>query len=120
MQISKDKLGKQVKKQVEEIFYQTLADLRRKEDAQIFVRDFLTKTEQIVLTKRLAIAMYLEKGRSYEEIKNALKVSSATIASVDKMMQQKSEGFILALKRIEAEEWAAQLVKKISRFFKNL
>ncbi|PIS09290.1 hypothetical protein COT75_02175 [Candidatus Beckwithbacteria bacterium CG10_big_fil_rev_8_21_14_0_10_34_10] len=118
MQVSKNKLNKQVEKQIYEIFFQTLADLKRKEDVKIFIRDFFTPTEQSVLVKRLAVAMYLEKGRSYEQIKEALKVSSATIANVDKMMNKSSEGFILALRRIEAEEWAGKLAKKVTNFFK--
>ena len=120
MQVSKTKLNKQVEKQIYEIFYQTIADLRRKEDAKIFIRDFFTKTEKSVMIKRLAVAMYLEKGRSYDQIKNALKVSSATIANVDKIMSRGSEGFVLALKRIEAEEWAGKLSKKISDWLKKL
>lgn len=119
MQVSKNKLNRQLEKQIFEIFYQTLADLKRKEDVKIFIRDFLTKTEQSVLAKRLAVAMYLEKNRSYDQIKQALKVSSATIATVDRMMQQHSEGFVVALKRIEAEEWADKVAKQISSFFKK-
>ena len=119
MRVSKTKLNAQVEKQIYEIFYQTVADLKRKEDVKIFMRDFFTKTEQSIMTKRLAVAMYLEKDRSYDQIKKALKVSSATISSVDKMMNKNSEGFILALRRIEAEEWAGKLAKKISGWFKN-
>ena len=119
MQVSKTKLNPQVKKQIYEIFYQTVADFKRPEDVKIFIRDFFTKTEQSVMTKRLATAMYLEKGRSYQQIKTALKVSSATIANVDKMMNKNSEGFILALQRIEAEEWAFKLARKISDFLKK-
>ena len=120
MQISKNKLNQQVAKQIRNIFCQTLADLGRRGDVEIFIRDFFTPTEQSVLTKRLAIAMYLEKGRSYDQIKSTLKVSSATIANVDKMMNEKSEGFVLALRRIEAEEWAGKLAKSVARFFKKL
>lgn len=120
MQVSKTKLNAQIEKQIFEIFYQTIADLKRKDDVKIFVRDFFTKTEQSVIAKRLAIAMYLDKNRSYEQIKNALKVSSATIANVDKMMTKNSEGFVLALRRIEAEEWAGNLAKKISDWLKKL
>lgn len=116
MQTSSKKLNPQIQKQINRVFYQTLADLKRLEDMKIFVRDFLTETEQSVLTKRLAVAMYLEKGRSYGQIKQALKVSSATIASVDKMMNQKSEGFVLALRRIEADEWAEKISRKLLAF----
>ncbi len=119
MQVSKKKLNKQVEKQISEIFYQTIADFKKPEDVKIFMRDFFTKTEYSVITKRLAVAMYLEKNRSYEQIKNALKVSSATIASVDKMMNKNSEGFILALRRIEAEEWASKLTKKLTDWLKK-
>ena len=120
MQTSAKKLNPQIQKQIDRIFYQTLADLKRIEDMKIFLRDFLTQTEQSVLTKRLAVAMYLEKGRSYDQIKQALKVSSATIAHVDKMMNQKSEGFILALRRMEADEWASRISKKVLGFLNKL
>lgn len=120
MQVSKTKLNREIEKQIYEIFFQTLADLKRKEDVKIFCRDFFTKTELSVLAKRLAVAMYLEKGRYYDQIKDALKVSSATIASVDKMMNKNSEGFVLALKRIEAEEWAAGISRAINKFLYRL
>ncbi len=69
-----------------------------------------------VLAKRLAIAYWLKKGRSYNNIKNNLKVSSATIASV----QSKTDnpGFQMALKNLEAEEWANVWEKKIKKFIK--
>jgi uncharacterized protein YerC len=119
MQVSKDKLNSKVRKYVHDIFYQTISDIHSKENAKIFCRDFLTETELTVLTKRLAIAIYLEKNRSYDQIKDVLKVSSATIANVDKMMQKKSEGFVIALKRIQADEWASKLAKKIADFFEK-
>lgn len=119
MQVSKNKLKAQVQKQITEIFCQAIADLRKPEEVKIFVRDFFTKTEQTAIVKRLAIAIYLQKSRSYEQIKQALKVSSATIANVDKMMNKKGEGFAMVLKKIEAEEWALNLAKKLSGVFKK-
>ena len=68
----------------------------------------------MVLAKRLAIAYWLKKGRSYQNIKNNLKVSSATIASVQSQME--NPGFQLALKKIEADEWASNWSKKIKGF----
>jgi len=119
MQVSKDKLTPKVRKYIRDCFYGTISDIHSKQDAKIFARDFFTKTELTVLTKRLAIALYLEKNRSYDQIKDVLKVSSATIANTDKMMQKKSEGFVIALKRIRAEEWASRLAKKIASFFEK-
>ena len=65
-----------------------------------------------VLVKRLAIAIFLDKGRSYENIRNILKVSSATIASVNEQMG--NPGIQLALRKIKADEWADEWTEKIS------
>ena len=49
-----------------------------------------------------------------QQIKKQLNVSSATIASVAESMQKKPQGFILALKNLQAETWANKTVKKIT------
>lgn len=79
-----------------------------------FFADILSKTERTVLAKRLAIAYYLKKNKSYDVIRNDLKVSSATVATVQGWLEQGNEGLNLALKSIEAEEWAGELADKIS------
>lgn len=120
MQVSKVRLEAKIKKEVFNDFYQALVDFKKSEDIKIFCQDFLTKAEQIILAKRLAIAYWLEKDKSYDEIKNSLKVSSATIANVDKMMSRGKRGFALALKKIEANRWASNLAEKISRKLKKV
>ena len=72
------------------------------------------------MAKRLAIAYHLEKNKSYDEIKNNLKVSSATIANIDKMMIKGKKGFALALGKIEADRWASELAKKINKKLKKI
>ncbi len=113
VQISKQKLNKSLEDQIFEIFSQVLADTNTKEQAKALLEDFLTKTEKTTLAKRLAVAHYLERGRSYENIKNTLKVSSATIASVQRMMRL--QGFDLLLQKITADQWADKWSKKISK-----
>jgi TrpR-related protein YerC/YecD len=110
-QISKRALNKILENQIFDILSQVLADTNTKEQAHSLLDDFLTKTEKTTLAKRLAIAHYLERGRSYENIKNTLKVSSATISTVQRMMHQK--GFDLLLQKINAEQWADKWTQKI-------
>lgn len=69
------------------------------------------------MSKRLAVAYWLKKGRSYENIKQNLKVSSATIASVQENF--KKGGFQIVLKKLEAEEWANKWSVKIKKFVKR-
>lgn len=116
MQISAQKLNANIEKQVFAILYQVLADARQSEEVEELLKDLLTNGERVALSKRLAIAVYLEKGRSYENIKNTFKVSSATIASVQEMMG--NPGIQLALKKVKAEEWADGWAKKLSGIIK--
>jgi uncharacterized protein YerC len=112
MQVSKQKLNKNIEKQIYTIFYQLMVDLKTIDETEKLMKDLLSTTEREVIAKRVAIAIFLDKGRSYENIKNTLKVSSATIASVQENMG--NPGMQLALQKIKAEEWADQWAGKIT------
>lgn len=112
MQISKQKLNTNIKKQIEDIFYKLVEDINSASEAKLIFTDLLSETEQQAIVKRLAIAIFLDKGRSYENIKHYLKVSSATIASVTEKMGD--PGMERALQKVKAEEWADDWSKKIS------
>ena len=116
MRVSDRKLNPSLKKQVEATFEQTLIDLKDVNELKSFLKDFFKDSEREAFAKRLAVAYWLKKGRSYNNIKNNLKVSSATIASVQSII--KTDGMRLAIKKIEAEEWANQWTQKIRKFVK--
>ena len=116
MRISKNKLNDSLKKEIIRTFFQTINDLKGTGEIETFFKNFFNDAELETYSKRLAIAYWLKKGRSYENIKNNLKVSSATIATVEKLLN--SEGFKLALKKMEAEEWANVWSQKIKKFVK--
>lgn len=105
-----------LKKQIEDLLAQTIADLRDLREAKTFLTDFFNESELGIFAKRMAVAYWLKKGRSYDNIINNLKVSSATIASIQSMI--KKPGFKLALQKIEAEEWANKWAEKIKKFIK--
>lgn len=113
MRTSNIKINSSLKKQITQTFAQLLTDLTRPDEAKKFLNDFFNKDELEIYAKRLAIAYWLKKGRSYANIKTNLKVSSTTIASVQEML--KKPGLVLALKKIEAEEWANKWVGKIKK-----
>ncbi len=114
MQISKSRLSRTIKEQILINLFQVFTDLNTIEDVKSFMESFYSKDEIITAAKRLAVACSLEKGDSYEEIKNMFRVSSATIANVDKIKNQNKKGFNIAFERLEAEHWAGELAKKIS------
>lgn len=114
MRISEKKINRTLQKQVQEMLFQALADLKNPQETKQFMNDFFTEAEGEVFTKRLAIAYWLKKGRTYANIKKNLKVSSATIANVQELMTK--PGFQLLLRKIEAEEWANVWADRIKKF----
>ncbi len=114
MRASGKKINKTLKNRIEKTFVQVVADFRDTKKTEAFLKGFMTDSEFEGFARRLAIAYWLRKGRSYENIKENLKVSSATIANVAEMM--KKDGFESAIKSIEADEWANQWSEKIRKF----
>lgn len=114
MRVSGQKLNPSLENQIAKTFAQTISDFKDSDEVFSFLRDFFNQTELETFAKRLAIAYWLKKGRSWENIKQNLKVSSATIATVQTQMQK--PGFALALKKLEAEEWANVWADKIKKF----
>lgn len=118
MRTSSQKLNYSLKNQIIKVLAQTLADLKNTREALVFIQDFFTDAEIETFAKRLAIAYWLKKKKSYTNIKQNLKVSSATIAEVSSSAE--TPGFKRALEKIEAEEWANQWAKRIKKFTKKI
>ena len=114
MRTSDQKIKPSLKNQITKLLAQSIADLKSLKEANTFLEDFLTVSEFESLSKRLAVAYWLRKRRSYSNIKRNLRVSSATVATIQSKIG--SEGFQLALKNIEAEEWANLWSKRIKNF----
>ena len=100
-----------LQKELENTFLQTLEDLKTKENIKIFLNDFLEEDELQKLYKRLAISYWIKKGRTLENIKNNIKATDKEIQIVKSKINKK--GYKLALKLMEAEEWANVWSKKI-------
>ena len=116
MRLSKKKIKRNIERQIYQLLYQVVADIHSADEAETFLDSILTSTELEALSKRMAVARFLDKGLSYDEIKNTLKVSSATVASVAEQLK-KEEGFKIALEKIRADEWAEKWSKKLNQIF---
>lgn len=118
MQLSNNPLNKNIEKQLSEMMYGILAELDTPEDVKMVMNDVLTEGERMAILKRLGIAVYLDKGRSYEDVKNNIKVSSATIASVAENLG--NSGWQEMIKRIKAEAWASEWTNKITKGIRRI
>jgi uncharacterized protein YerC len=116
MRVSGTKVNPALEKQIYAMFIQAITDLRDNLETKSFLRDFFNETEYETFVKRLAIAYWLKNKRSYQNIKDNLKVSSATIAMVQSILDK--PGIKLILKKVEAEQWANKWAEKIKRFIR--
>src|SRR3989338_4806021 len=118
MQLSKKRINNTLDKQIKEMLLGVLAEIKSPSQMGEVLNDLLTEAERTAITKRLAIAIYLDKGRNYEDVKNNLKVSSATIASVAEALG--NPGYQEVIRLIKAEEWATEWTSKISKGIKRV
>lgn len=116
MRVSDKKMNPILKKQIVDSFFKALLDMKNEKEIKLFLEDLLTDAEVETYSKRLAIIYWLKKGRSYSNVKDNLKVSSATIASIQNLIDK--PGIKLALKKLEAEEWANQWSEKLKKAIK--
>lgn len=80
-QVSKYKLRDDIKLQIEDLFYTSIAKLKNKKEVESFLSEFLTRNEKTMLSKRVAVGILLSRGFNYREISRELKVSTSTITS---------------------------------------
>ncbi|MBU1200672.1 hypothetical protein KJ953_04055 [Patescibacteria group bacterium] len=118
MQLSKKKINNTLNLQLKKMFLGVLAEIKSPEEIGVILQDLLTETERAIILKRLGIAVYLDKGRSYENIKNNIRVSSATIAGVAESLG--NPGFQEIIKRIKADQWAEETSGKIVRGIRKI
>lgn len=109
-QVSKYPISKTITDRIFEIFAKTLINIKNENDANLFVTDLLTPTEKIMLAKRLAIAYLLEKNYDYQTIKQIIKVSSGTVASVNIARKYGNNGYKKLLNKINEDEKLQKLV----------
>ena len=117
MQISKQKVNKSLEKQLALMLYQLVCDIKNVKEAEDILKNILSDTELTTVIKRLGVGYWLTKRRSYEVIRDNLKVSSATIATIHQELEK--PGWKMALKKVLAEEWATKWEAKIKKILGN-
>lgn len=112
-QISKYPVSDSTHQRIIEILFETLVSIKSKDEAHQFIKDFLSPTEQTMLSKRLAIAFLLEKDYDFRTISKVLHVSTTTISHVNLMRKYGSRGYKAMIEKILSEERVKDFVLKV-------
>lgn len=110
-------MNSSLQKTINQTFLQLLEDLKDKKEIQVLFQDLMGTEEYEELVKKLAIVYWLRKKRPADIIESNLDVSKKEIKDVEKLMDK--DGIKLAIKYMEAEEFANTWVEKIKEFKKK-
>lgn len=112
--ISRRPVRKELEERMFALLMQSFRDLNNEKDVFNFIEDLLSPTEKIMIAKRLAIAILLEKGWNSREISFTLKVSTATVNSVRIKISFLGKGYKQAVKTILQKEEVASFFEKLA------
>jgi len=119
--VSKRLLNKDLENYIFEIFLKTIAKLNNLSEIRDYLHDLLSPTERTMLIKRLAIAVMLTKGYTYDQIDNTLKVSRPTIMTVSYFLKHgKRGGYKRAVDEILKDQKKEAFFDKIEEILLSL
>lgn len=88
---------------LDELFDAVLT-LEDREDCYRFFEDICTINELHAISQRLQVAKLLSQKKTYSEIEELTKASTATISRINKCLVYGAEGYQRVLERLEKQE----------------
>lgn len=85
---------------IDELFNAILT-LENTEDCYRFFEDICTVNEIHSIAQRLQVAKFLSEGKTYNEIENITKASTATISRINKCLIYGADGYKRVLERLK-------------------
>lgn len=83
--------------------YEAIINIRSTEECKSFLEDICTIKEMMDLSQRLEVALLLNEGKSYTEIANQTKASTATISRVNRCFTYGNGGYKVIIDRMVGE-----------------
>lgn len=88
---------------LDELFDAVLT-LENREDCYRFFEDICTINELHAISQRLQVAKLLSEKKTYSEIEEQTKASTATISRINKCLVYGAEGYQRVLERLESQK----------------
>ena len=118
-QLSKNPLSRETNQEIQATLWWLLARLGNDSEIKIFLNGLLTKTEKVMLAKRLAIAFLLNRGYNYRAISDVLKVSTTTVGRIKESVD-KTDSYGIFLTKLEKREELKKFAKQFDKFIEGL
>ncbi len=118
--VSKKTIDKDLQNELEEQLSFIVSCLTDKKEIIVFLQEFLTREEKIMLGKRLVLYMLLFRGALSKDIHESLLVSYETIRSYKQHAEVKPVTFQKIIRRLASNEKNKHLLKKIEKLMAPL
>ena len=118
--VSKRKVSKDLERELQEQLSFIVVSLINKEEVNVFLDEFLTEEEKLMLGKRLILYMLLYKGLTNTQINNALSVSHETTRWYRELFEKKPDAFKKTVERLIKREKTQELWKKIEKILEPI
>lgn len=118
--VSKRTINKDLENELGEQLSFIIYSLTDKEEINVFLNEFLTREEKLMLGKRLVLYMLLYKGLTNTQINSVLSISHETTRLYRELFGKKPEVFKKTVDRLIKREKTQELWKKIEKIFEPL
>lgn len=117
--LSRRKLAESVLRQITDSFLFVLTDIKDKGSMAQFLDSFLSKTEKLMLAKRLALIYLLSEAVEETRISEILKTTLANVSRMKLKLENENVGYQQALAKIKKQktlEELKDLALKLARY----
>lgn len=109
--VSRYKLPKKAEEKLIETLQLVFTKILRREEMDTFFNALLTKTEKLMLAKRLAIVVLLEEGLPESQIADSLHVTRMTVSRMQYYLESRGQGYKVALRKLAQEKQLEEFKK---------
>lgn len=117
-QVSRYKLNQEAEEELRNQLELVLTKISKAEEMKFFLEALLTKTEKLMLAKRLALVVLLQEDLSDSKIAEALHLTRITVSKMRYFLESRGEGYEIALRKIAQEKDLQQLKILLLKFIR--
>ena len=96
-------MSKNIRTEAVDHLFESILNLRDKEECYLFFEDLCTVNELLSLSQRLEVAKMLRLQKTYLEIAEKTGASTATISRVNRSLNYGNDGYEMVFGRMEKE-----------------
>ena len=117
--VSKYYVDKQVLEEIDAALRWLVSKINSEKITNLFIGDFFTDEERLMLAKRLFVGFVIVKGLDYKEIVSLLKVSPATVRQAKEWLKRRA-GYREIVKMLFKHQKELEFDKKLEKIAKRI